>query len=207
MATLQNLVEPILAIVPEAPEEAAIFAYRRAAREFFAETLAFLKELSFAAIAGETQTTLVPGTGLEVVDAIECWYGTTRLDKQTKKQFQRVYGNNASFTPATFRIDNPNLLILMPGPTAGGAVIELSAVVRPTDAATTLDDAVVSKYREELECGAVARLLRMPKKAWTDYDGGREYEARFQYEIDRHRSRASDGNMKGVARRVRYGGY
>lgn len=206
MATLQNLVDEVVPFAPGAPEAAALWAYRRAAREFFTRTLAWRKELSFAAIAQAAQTALAPGADLEAFDAVQCWYDARKLVKGTNVQAKRELGVDATtHPPAYFRVDDVNSLVISPAPPAVGKTIVLIANVRPTLTAATLDDAMVNKYGEMLERGALAYLLRMPRQPWTQYESAADNDDRFQMDIDKVSVLGVDGGV-GTPRRVKYGG-
>lgn len=206
MASLQSLTDNILPFADGAPEAAAVWAYRRALREFFTKTLAWRTTLSFASIAAEAQTALNPGADLEVFDAAQCWYGEAKLIKGTEPQRNTELGVGATTAdPKYFWIKDVNSLVVSPT-AAAGTTLKLLSIVRPTQLAATVDDAILSKYGDMIEFGALAYLLRMAKKPWTDYGAAQANDDKFQFDIDRVTVLGPDGGV-GTPRTVRYGGY
>jgi hypothetical protein len=63
----------------------------------------------------------------------------------------------------------------------------------------------MSDYRDAIINGALFRLLRLPSKEFTDYQGAQVYSALFSQGIRDAKLKASQGDMP-VARKVRYGG-
>ena len=77
--------------------------------------------------------------------------------------------------------------------------------LKPTYASTSCDDDVMSDYRETIINGALTRLLRMPSREWTDYNGANVYNSLFVKGVQDAEKRARHAD-EGVARKVNYGG-
>lgn len=84
-------------------------------------------------------------------------------------------------------------------------VVSAEVSVKPTHAATELPDEVVNDYNQAIIDGALARLLRIPGKAWTDPNAAGDYFTLF--EAAAHRALAQHGKRGRITRTVRYGGY
>lgn len=208
MAAIQDLVEPIAALVTNAPEQAIIEAYRRAAREFCTKTRSYKLTLDpIAAAENQGVYTLNPGTGVEVFDATQCKYGAhVFLEKRTREQMKWLLNGRTNAKPEYYRIAGVNVLVVQAAPPAAGENFELEALARPTRSATELDDELVAKHGDTIEEGALGYLLRQPRQAWTDYNASRIHLAFFLEEIDKQTALAADDGNVGVVRRVRYGG-
>jgi len=98
------------------------------------------------------------------------------------------------------------LVWLAPIPTATGVSSTIvRAVLKPTHTSSACDDGVMNDYRDTIINGALFRLLRIPNKEWTDFQGASVYGSLFN-EGTMIAERKARGADTGVARRVRYGG-
>lgn len=207
MASLVDLVQPILAQVSGAPEQVAVEAYRRAAREFFSRALCWRELVEDETVADTSTYTLDPGTDMEIFDASLCELDDVRLTKLTYTQSRlRIGSLVTSGTAKYFRIALPNSLVLMPTPATAGAEISLLGMVRPTHDAEEIPDEIAFLYTYALESGALAWLMRQANQPWTDQKSSAMFYMLFMDEVDRNRSLGADGGMVGVPRTVKYGG-
>ena len=207
MANLNDLVyDGVLPMVDGCPESAAVLAYNRAARKLFTHALCWREDQSDVTVADQSDYTLTPGTDLEVFDANWCKVGDDKLTKASALQVKRKLDGVTTTRPDYFRIGAPNVLVLANAPVDAGAAIEIEGVLRPTRAATVLDDEWVSKVGDVIEIGALSYLMAMPNKPWFSASGSNTRADLFQQEIDKLRSLGVDGLMTGVKRNVKYGG-
>lgn len=86
--------------------------------------------------------------------------------------------------------------------------LEIEIILKPTRAATAVDDFVIEDYYKTLAHGALAELLALPKKPWTDgglsqYHRGHFEDGIAQAHADALRNFARDdrpvGRVKGYA--------
>lgn len=207
MADLIDLLQPILVQAPGCPEPLAEFHYRRAAREFFTETRAYTREVTLSVGATLNEYTLALPEATEAFDGRYALYNGVRLKKAAADQSARAYAQDTTGTPRLYRVSGDSLLVA-PSPLEDvSAKLTLSAVLRPTRTAAVLDDALLDDFVDVLEQGTLARLMLMPGKGWSDERAGRIYFQQFTDAKDTWRSRAADDGMRGVPRRVKYGGY
>lgn len=82
----------------------------------------------------------------------------------------------------------------------------INAALKPTQSATSLDNDFMNDYKEVIVNGAAFRLLRMPSKEWTDYNGAQVYGALFNEGIVNAYRRINNYDMP-ISRKVKYGGY
>lgn len=80
------------------------------------------------------------------------------------------------------------------------------AVIPLADNTPGLDDQLWTHYETPIIHGAMANLLEIPDKSWSDPRRAAYHRAEFEAAIPIAKSRAADGNMTGVVRKVRYGG-
>lgn len=204
MARLRDLVFGVMANSPMLPEPAAVNAYRGAAREFFHDTQAWQEEVTAVATAATNEYTLDVPEDSVAFDYVALTYdGGAPIPKITMQQAARGYAGKPRA-----RITAQGSLILYPDPEEDVSdKLSVTAVLRPTLDAILLDDGAAERFHEILEHGALARVLAMPKKEWTDYDAALHHLGLFREAIDIWSSRGTDNGMKGVPRKVKYGGY
>lgn len=209
MATISSLVKPILPYIPGAPSIVVERQYLRAARDFFTRTRAYIRDdlTPVIGLAGVASYTLLASSDEEVFDLLDLHYAETyRVEKETRRK-SRDRMMTADGIPAYYTVPQPGALVVTPAPSSTGPLFTFLACMRPTIVADALDDAMVDRYMEILEHGAVAYCLRQPNQEWTDYKGAGVYQTMFDDAVDSHRSSAVDEEQRGVIRTVKYGGY
>lgn len=208
MANLSDLVNGVMATAIGVPEPLAVAKYRDAARDFFFKTEAWRDVVTVAAVGGSTSEYEASVSDAEMFDAVYVRWDTRELSKATFQQMRYKAGSLLT-NPATryYRVAGSNLILYGDPGEDVAADLEVYAKLQPTRAATTLPDAHADRHGEKLEHGALARLLSMPSRPWTDYDGASFYWKLFLTDIDEWTSYGADEGMRGVPRTVRYGGY
>ena len=106
-------------------------------------------------------------------------------------------------TPIEYYFNDLNTVVFTPNPTSG--VVTLRVALRPTLDDPTIDDRVGAEFQEHIVHGALYRLLRMPKRSWSNADMAAFYKDLFETDKGQARDRAVD-NFSKVPRQVRYGG-
>jgi len=207
MAQIQDLIEPLFPLVGDAPDQLLISAYRTAAREFLRKTYAWKSlDLAIAQGAGAGEYDITPPTDGEVFDFTYAEHENHRLEKLTYEQ-ARARNFSDSGSPRKARMGPLNTLILQPAPAADvSAELTVRAVIRPTKTADELPDDIVDRFCESFESGALEILMRTPNQPWSDINMSRYYRGLFRDDIEEAELRATDEFMRGVPRRVRYGG-
>ena len=80
-----------------------------------------------------------------------------------------------------------------PAPSVSGLPIVLTAVLRPSEAATEIAREAVGRHADGVCAGAIFRLQSMPKKEWTDMDSATINNAKFEEAVQRATHSASAG--------------
>lgn len=208
MAQLSDLVNTVMATLPGVPEPLAVVKYRDSAREFCRKTSAWrLSNPPASAVPGSTgEYAFDVPTDAEVFDLSFVRIG--KGDPLTKATFEQIQGRTyaTGMGPRHYRVAAGRLVIYPDPGQDVSADLTTSAILRPTRDAQALDDAFADEFGEIIEAGALARLMAMPSKQWTDFEGAAYHTRLFYHAIDEWTSRGADGGMKGVPRRVRYGG-
>ena len=92
----------------------------------------------------------------------------------------------------------------IPKETKANSVI-IRVVLKPTHTSTSCDDYIMNDFRDTIVNGALTRLLRMPRRDWTDYQAAAVYNSLYEEQLGRVIKRAKEADSPVVAK-VRYGG-
>ncbi|MES2320007.1 MAG: hypothetical protein V4631_21205 [Pseudomonadota bacterium] len=151
--------------------------------------------------AGEASYQLEPAAGADVAALLSCAYdGAPITPKSTDDldaivpDWQSVAGTVKYFT----QIDSESVM-LAPLPVeslAQGLVMVLA--LQPKRSAISFPKWISSQYMEALASGALARLMSMPDKPWTDQKGAALHGERFRNAV----SAAKASGVRGLSRAV-----
>lgn len=94
--------------------------------------------------------------------------------------------------------------VVFPQPTAGD-VFRLEIVFKPTLGSTGVGDLVFDSYCNEIATGAKARILKMPRRDWTDFALSAHHSTQFELAIARAANKSTARTETGRPRRQRVG--
>ncbi len=192
--------DEVLPEVPNCPQAVAGNAIRNAAIEFCERSFVYqLTHAAIAAVQDQGEYTFSPGAGLKVVRPEIVWYDKVPLTAKTRDDLDRLYAYwpDETGTPIYYVMEALEKLILVPKPAAALAdAIRVKVAVRPTRAATDIDDAIHEKYLEQIASGAKARLFAMKKKPWTDNQLAVYHKQQFDDAIAKARLAAARGHTR-----------
>ena len=177
-------------VLPEIPgvlQTMALNHIRRAAIEFCERSQAWVvDQAAISVVAEQSSYAWTPPTNTEVVKPRAVWLEKIELPAKTPGECSAIYGDymQATGSPKCFTQDEPATFILVPQPTAAitdGITAKLA--IKPTPSATGIDTIIFNRYYDGIAAGAKWRLLKMPKKPWTDKEAAAEYKATFDAAI------------------------
>jgi hypothetical protein len=191
------LVNEAAAHVTECPRPLIEQALRKACREFFSTSRCWrAKNLTLATtVASQRAYAFNPPANAELLDVHVCWYGTEEVFVGHPGDDEDYYPTETSSDYAITVADGGATVLIDPLPVAAGQVLKGDVSYTLAANATGVPTWVYDEYREELACGAAARLVTQPKKPWTD----REAYALHRKEFEMAMSYAS--NKAGPIRR------
>lgn len=195
---------PYVAVhVPGAPNALIEQVVRRAAAEFCHISRAYQADLDpILTVIGET-TYDVPcpaGTKMSVPARVVCEGADmypTRADL-----LPPGWRDSARGTPTQYLLDALPQITVYPTPNTANQKIYVRAVLRPSEDATELDDAVAERYRDGIAHGALQYLHAVPGKQWSDPNAAAYHRQMFLSYITAARIEADQG-LGGMAQRVR----
>lgn len=210
--TAITALEPLVySKVPMAPTITINRMLVEAIRDFCDYTRAWRTTISETVTADTLGVTVTPPTDGELVDVVKASLdGSIKLGRRTQEQLDdeqndwRTDSGTASFY--TLGDDVNEVLIAPMSATTYTNGLELRCAWKPVLGATTIDTLMVSKYSDVFVAGAIARLLMDPDEPYSNPDRAGYYATVFMEGREDAKQQASDGRMKGVVRKIKYGG-
>lgn len=185
---------------------------RETAREFCANTSAWREPLTAVnTVASQAAYTLTPPADSELVrvtaltvNGILLWRHSDReragADSETAPKYgidQPPFTFDENLTTITLAIDEvPDAAVV------SGLVVE--AALKPTAAAATLPDFLLTQHSEAIRHGTLARLMKM-KKPWGDRPLAMDYESRWHQALNFVAYQAQVGNTRQPLRTKKHG--
>lgn len=195
MASLASFAKYVRPDVPMCPEIQILDAILRAGIEFCKRTKIMQESVDVTTVIGTTSydlTTLMeantePNQVLSVRRDQNSFLEASSQDDAIRYRYDAQSG-----TPNYFYLDNRNLVLLR----EPVAVETLTALVTqyPSEAATTLPDALYQRYRLEIAAGAKFFLLSMPNKEWSNNETASLDKFLFDSAVDSENLTYAKGN-------------
>lgn len=180
--TIVSMFDNVLPELPGCSNEMAINAIRQSAIDLCRRSKVWSPEPELDDVeAGEPNPILSPPAGSVVMDVREVSIEGRPIDPKSRDELDYEYPNWRTDTglPRAYTMDGETLrLVPTPDTTiVGGLEVRLSLL--PADNATTLPRWMVTRYGDGICSGAKQRLMRMPKKPWSDESMAGFYENEF----------------------------
>ena len=210
MTAISLLVPDVRTEIPELPGFVAERQLLRATRELAAEARVWRVDIEPSFSAATLDLTSLLPTATELVDVISLKLqdGGPAGAAKTQAWLDLNASNWRSDTGSAanyYILDEKNTIRITPYPDSATAYYARVAV-KPTLAATAIDDVVASRYDELIIHGALGRLYAIPRKPWTDLGLAQYHTSMFISGLPDARRDAADEFQTGVGRKVRYGG-
>jgi hypothetical protein len=182
----------VLPFAPNCPSEVAIHHIRQTAIEFLETTHAWQQELTpVLSIAGidEYAMGLPPGAAAVKLFAFAANdQPGTPVDGAAGRRLSR----SASGDLAAWVVDRSTVGVA-PAPTADGILLRFSVSLKPTQAAIEVPESVFENHAEAIASGALYRLLKVPRQAWTDVAEAMRQKTSFDVMTDEAKWRVQQG--------------
>ena len=163
----------------------------------------YIKEtFNVMTVAGTNKYVMTLPADLQARKIISVKRGLYRdLDPSSFREFQNNDLNTLAGTPQHFYMDKDRNLVLGNIPVAV-ETLYVTAIVRPTETATTLPSTLFDEYADEIAMGAKSRLMIMKGQAWTDVAQAGIYRTLFNDAIDDSNVREAKGSTNKPLRMV-----
>lgn len=144
--------------------------------------------------------TITAPASTEIVSVVSLQYDETEIYPQTEEVLDGVdsgWRAGISGRPSAFVHYAPNRIKFnrIPNATIVGGLVARVAL-KPTRTATTVEDVLYNDWRECIEHGALERLFRIPKKAWSDINLAAYHGKHFSFHINKAKNRIISGNTQ-----------
>lgn len=200
-------------VLPSAPGCAPAMALdmiRKSAIEFCQETRVWHYEHpAISVVANTADYPFVPPAGTVVTEILDAWYDGVWVEPKGSDDLAEINGNWLAWTgPRPIYVTQPDerTLRLVPKPTvslANGLV--LLVALKPTIAATTIEERLYQEYREKIADGALARLYMMPKMPYTDFKLGKDKATAFRSHCNEVYNKAARAHTRGTETTISMG--
>lgn len=175
----------ILLDVLECPEPVVTHALKRAAQDFFKQTLLWkiwLEPMRTAANTILYELELEPRSELVRIERATL-DGRPVVISTAANLPADWMTNPQGIEDCIFTVDGKSIYLIPPKD--AGQTLLIEASLRPADSALGIEDYLFDLYGETIANGAKARLLRQPRKAWTDVGAGIDAQTLFDGAIGR----------------------
>lgn len=212
MTALTDFYDFLLPNLPNVGKELARQALRSALVEFCEKSLVWSYEMPAINVVGGTHTYAVtPDADARAVDVLEAWYNGAQLSPATPADLDVLYTDwrtvGGTGIPKYFttnvELSSVRLVKTPADSLASGLIITLAQA--PTLTATDVPDWLFEDHYMTVSHGAWSRLLRMPRRPWTDKEAAREYEMSFEQGCGQANARKAKAHTRRPLRtRVRF---
>lgn len=205
MAKFADLVPLTRSETPLVPDFTVENAIRRAAIQFCEQSLAYRARMTPINYTAKNKITLPPYDEAIVFRIINARVGTNRLKIVTVADLDDINPNwesDVGSAATHIALINPTQAYLTP---KGNGPLYLTVALKPSTAATEIEDFVYEEWSEAFMHGALSRLLQMPEKPWTNRPSAEYHEIEFRRLVQEARVRADKGFGNSVPK-LRYGG-
>lgn len=175
----------VLPHFPSLPEIVVTNAIRNACIEFCDRTdWLYYTPTPISVIASEDEYALddVP-TDTTVARIESAWFSNLPLTAKSEVDLRRIFGldwRKQIGRPQYITQYVPETLVVVPAPMVSlSNGLELTVVLRPTRASTTVDDSLFERWAEVIAAGAKCRLHEVPGHAYESPDAAAKYRAVF----------------------------
>ncbi len=209
MASFSSLVKEVLPYVPNCPDTLIESNLRSATIELCERSKAYVYDLDpITTISGVYEYEFDQPTGTDVHQILWMTYDGDDLDPTSPRSLELNYPDwrNKTALPQVYLQKSPDTfwVVPVPGSTITNGLL-LSVALKPSRTSNNISTDFSNDYRDGIIYGALYRLLRIPRRDWSDPQAAGDYLSLFNQEVTQAEQRARAGDL-GVRRLVKYRG-
>ena len=181
--------------VPDCPKALIVEAIRQKVIEFCQKSLFLRQELDgFYTVADDNEYDLSPPVDNNIAQLLMLKVNKRELEPKTQDDMEEIYQEwrDQSGEPQYFFLKNTNTAILVPKPISIYPVRILVAL-KPTQAAQGVDESIFEEYKDAIKHGALAYLMLMAEKTWSNPNMSAFYQSQFDAAIQESKIRSEQG--------------
>lgn len=206
MAAYEDFFPNILPEVPGCAEVLAENAVRNAVIEFCEKSLILTRDHDPVSLkAGIVDYDLEPPTGYIVVKVMKAWLENNELTPLAPDFVREAAVYNRLFSSYQSNSDTPRAFLQKDERTVSvwGVPdkdykngLTMRVALKPTRAATSVEDVLLEDYAETIASGALYRLMMSAGKPYTNNEMAAVHKGLFQQGINMARQRATHGQVR-----------
>lgn len=181
--------------VPDCPKALIVEAIRQKVIEFCQRSLFLRQELDgFYTVADDNEYDLSPPVDNNIAQLLMLKVNKRELEPKTQDDMEEIYQEwrDQSGEPQYFFLKNTYTAILVPKP-IGVYPVRLLVALKPTQAAQGVDEIIFEEYKDAIKYGALAYLMLMAEKTWSNPNMSAFYQSQFDAAIQESKMRAEQG--------------
>lgn len=187
----------VLPSVDACPSPIAEQAIRDAIDSFCRQSRIYRERQTVALTSGVSSYELdPPGGGSVIVETLYARIGDDILEPLIPELESRLFIGSGK--PEYIKHAEPGSIEILPAPADSGTLSVV--VVYSIDQAATMFPSILDQWREEISFGAMARLMVMPNKPWSNPQMAAGYQSMFNAGVNDAAARASLGNRRATMR-------
>lgn len=192
--SLDSLLRHVIPLMPEIPHSMALDRVRQRYIEFARKSSLICTKLYITVQAGVTDYYLEPPEGYEIFQVLG-------FDSPGYSFVDYWRGSKRGMWGTDFQVVDNTSLILNYVPSADrNEKLEVVVALLPSECATTLLKSISTPYGAGIAKGAVADLLMVPNKPWTNGGLASKYEIEFNRVVQSARNLAETNRQTGPIR-------
>ena len=211
MTDYEAFLSRVLPSVPGCPDIAAVLAIRDATIQLCKDSLINqtdqnpISTVAFQADYDLETPDQILFSQERVFKIMTVWFKGTKLTpiapdevRDPSAYNQDIGGYTTTYgTPSAYTVKQPLQFTLIPVPATSIAdCVTMRVAIVPTRTSTTCQDFLFEDWAEHIASGAIARLLTVPGKAYTNFALAPAHQARFQAGINFARQQANRGRVR-----------
>ena len=181
--------------VPDCPKALIVEAIRQKVIEFCQRSLFLRQELDgFYTVADDNEYDLSPPVDTTIAQLLMLKVNKRELQPKTQDDLEEIYQEwrDQSGEPSYFFLKNTYTAILVPKP-MGVYPVRILVTLKPTQAAQGVDESIFEEYKDAIKYGALAYLMLMAEKTWSNPNMSAFYQSQFDAAIQESKMRAEQG--------------
>ena len=181
--------------VPDCPKALIVEAIRQKVIEFCQRSLFLRQELDgFYTVADDNEYDLSPPVDNNIAQLLMLKVNKRELQPKTQDDLEEIYQEwrDQSGEPQYFFLKNTYTAILVPKP-MGVYPVRLLVALKPTQAAQGVDEIIFEEYKDAIKHGALAYLMLMAEKTWSNPNMSAFYQSEFDTSVIEAKLRAEKG--------------
>lgn len=181
--------------VPDCPKALIVEAIRQKVIEFCQKSLFLRQELDgFYTVADDNEYDLSPPVDNNIAQLLMLKVNKRELEPKTQDDLEEIYQEwrDQEGQPSYFFLKNTNTAILVPKP-IGVYPVRILVALKPTQAAQGVDEIIFEEYKDAIKHGALAYLMLMAEKTWSNPNMSAFYQSQFDAAIQESKIRSEQG--------------